>query len=342
MEEESLHMKVELEAKVIAYRRRTVGAMKVLGELFKLNMVRDVVILGCVGTYLNTQSEEALECLFCLITTTGAVLDCKNVKEGKTTSRVRFMLQDVMDLRQNNWVPRRYEQGPKIISQVHEEAELEIQLGNMQLLSKMDQSTISTELAQVEQDQSTISTEPAQAVRDQSIELAQAEQDQSTISTELTQMEQDQSIELTQAERDQSIELTQEEQDQSTISTELAQAEQDQSIELAQAGQVQSSISTELAQAEQDQSIELTQAEQDQSAISTELAQTEPAVEEDRGQEDAVSATCTTMDASQSCQIPIVQGTETLKVISSVSFSQDVKLHVVKNAWRPSIRQAKV
>ncbi|KAJ8349862.1 hypothetical protein SKAU_G00249920 [Synaphobranchus kaupii] len=115
------------------------------------------------------------------------------------------MLQDVMDLRQvsmgglGNGVPRRYEQGPKIISQVHEEAGLEIWVGNMQPLSKMDQS---------------ISTELTQAKQDQSSELAQAEQDQSPISTELTQAEQAQSSKLAQAE-----------QAQSTISTELAQAE---------------------------------------------------------------------------------------------------------------------
>ncbi|KAJ8364543.1 hypothetical protein SKAU_G00133740 [Synaphobranchus kaupii] len=111
-EEESLHMKVELGAKVIAQHRQAVGTMKFLRELFKLNMVQDVVILGCVGTYPDTQSEE---CLCCLISTTGTVLDYENIKpqmvgyfsqlmqilkEGKTTSQVRFMLQDVMDLRQ--------------------------------------------------------------------------------------------------------------------------------------------------------------------------------------------------------------------------------------------------
>ncbi|KAJ8345429.1 hypothetical protein SKAU_G00296220 [Synaphobranchus kaupii] len=306
-EEESLHLKEELGAKVIAHRRRAVGTMKFLGELFKLNMVRDVVILGCVSTYLDTQSEEALECLCCLITTTGTALDCENVKpqmdryfsqlnqilkEGKSTSRVRFMLQDVMDLRQNNWVPSRYEQGPKIISQVHEEAELEILLGKMQLLS------ISTELAQAEQVQSTISTK-----------LAQAEQVQcSTISTPMNnwvprRYEQGPKI-ISQVHEEAELEILLGKMQLLSISTELAQAEQVQSIiatELAQAEQVQSTISTELAQAEQVQSTiftpmvheeaeleillgkmqllsistELAQAEQVQSTIATELAQAE-------------------------------------------------------------------
>ncbi|KAJ8345432.1 hypothetical protein SKAU_G00296250 [Synaphobranchus kaupii] len=314
-EEESLHLKEELGAKVIAHRRRAVGTMKFLGELFKLNMVRDVVILGCVSTYLDTQSEEALECLCCLITTTGTALDCENVKpqmdgyfsqlnqilkEGKSTSRVRFMLQDVMDLRQNNWVPRRYEQGPKIISQVHEEAELEILLGKMQLLS------ISTELAQAEQVKSTISTELAQAEQVQcstistpmvheeaeleillgkmqllsiSTELAQAEQVKSTISTELAQAEQVQcsTISTPMVHEEAELEILLGKMQLLSISTELAQAEQVQSTiatERAQAEQVQSTISTELAVAEQVQSTitELAQTEQVQTTISTKLA----------------------------------------------------------------------
>ncbi|EPQ14117.1 Eukaryotic translation initiation factor 4 gamma 1 [Myotis brandtii] len=49
----------------------------------------------------------------------------KIIKEKKTSSRMRFMLQDVLDLRRSNWVPRRGDQGPKTIDQIHKEAELE-------------------------------------------------------------------------------------------------------------------------------------------------------------------------------------------------------------------------
>uniref|UniRef100_A0A3Q3MTM0 Eukaryotic translation initiation factor 4 gamma, 1a n=1 Tax=Labrus bergylta TaxID=56723 RepID=A0A3Q3MTM0_9LABR len=49
----------------------------------------------------------------------------KIIKERKTSSRIRFMLQDVLDLRRCNWVPRRGDQGPKTIDQIHKEAELE-------------------------------------------------------------------------------------------------------------------------------------------------------------------------------------------------------------------------
>ncbi|TNN27758.1 Eukaryotic translation initiation factor 4 gamma 3 [Liparis tanakae] len=51
----------------------------------------------------------------------------KVVKERKTSSRIRFMFQDIMDLRVHNWVSRRADQGPKTIEQIHKEAKIEEQ-----------------------------------------------------------------------------------------------------------------------------------------------------------------------------------------------------------------------
>uniref|UniRef100_A0A3Q0SQ97 Eukaryotic translation initiation factor 4 gamma 1 n=1 Tax=Amphilophus citrinellus TaxID=61819 RepID=A0A3Q0SQ97_AMPCI len=68
----------------------------------------------------------------------------KIIKERKTTSRIRFMLQDVLDLRRNNWVPRRGDQGPKTIDQIHKDAELEEHREQMKvqqaLISKKESS----------------------------------------------------------------------------------------------------------------------------------------------------------------------------------------------------------
>ncbi|CAM9310456.1 unnamed protein product, partial [Lampetra planeri] len=64
----------------------------------------------------------------------------KIVKERKTSSRIRFMLQDIIDLRLHNWVSRRADQGPKTIEQIHKEAKIEEQEEqrkvHQQLLSK--------------------------------------------------------------------------------------------------------------------------------------------------------------------------------------------------------------
>ena len=46
-------------------------------------------------------------------------------KQDHMPSRVRFMIQDVIDLRRNNWKPRREKAGPKTLDQIHQEAERE-------------------------------------------------------------------------------------------------------------------------------------------------------------------------------------------------------------------------
>lgn len=45
--------------------------------------------------------------------------------QSKISSRIRFMLQDVIDLRANKWIPRRNENNPKTIDQIQKEAESE-------------------------------------------------------------------------------------------------------------------------------------------------------------------------------------------------------------------------
>ena len=47
------------------------------------------------------------------------------VDEKKTSARVRFLMQDVIELRQNGWKKRREDAGPKTIDQIHKEVEKE-------------------------------------------------------------------------------------------------------------------------------------------------------------------------------------------------------------------------
>lgn len=44
----------------------------------------------------------------------------KIVQERQTVTRVRFLMMDVIDLRQNHWVPRREDNKPKTKAQVQE------------------------------------------------------------------------------------------------------------------------------------------------------------------------------------------------------------------------------
>ncbi|NXJ72070.1 IF4G1 factor, partial [Rostratula benghalensis] len=164
--EEKARMKDELEEARDKARRRSLGNIKFIGELFKLKMLTEAIMHDCVVKLLKNHDEESLECLCRLLTTIGKDLDfekakvplalpcpalpsplgegCdlvsvppqprmdqyfnqmeKIIKEKKTSSRIRFMLQDVIDLRRNSWVPRRGDQGPKTIDQIHKEAEME-------------------------------------------------------------------------------------------------------------------------------------------------------------------------------------------------------------------------
>ncbi|XP_075859548.1 eukaryotic translation initiation factor 4 gamma 1 isoform X5 [Microcebus murinus] len=138
--EERGRLKEELEEARDIARRRSLGNIKFIGELFKLKMLTEAIMHDCVVKLLKNHDEESLECLCRLLTTIGKDLDFekakprmdqyfnqmeKIIKEKKTSSRIRFMLQDVLDLRGSNWVPRRGDQGPKTIDQIHKEAEME-------------------------------------------------------------------------------------------------------------------------------------------------------------------------------------------------------------------------
>ncbi|XP_077785843.1 eukaryotic translation initiation factor 4 gamma 1 isoform X9 [Podarcis muralis] len=138
--EERARLKEELDDARDKARRRSLGNIKFIGELFKLKMLTEAIMHDCVVKLLKNHDEESLECLCRLLTTIGKDLDFekakprmdqyfnqmeKIIKEKKTSSRIRFMLQDVIDLRRNSWVPRRGDQGPKTIDQIHKEAEME-------------------------------------------------------------------------------------------------------------------------------------------------------------------------------------------------------------------------
>uniref|UniRef100_A0A452RDV2 Eukaryotic translation initiation factor 4 gamma 3 n=1 Tax=Ursus americanus TaxID=9643 RepID=A0A452RDV2_URSAM len=140
--EERTRLHDELEEAKDKARRRSIGNIKFIGELFKLKMLTEAIMHDCVVKLLKNHDEESLECLCRLLTTIGRDLDFekakprmdqyfnqmeKIVKERKTSSRIRFMLQDVIDLRLCNWVSRRADQGPKTIEQIHKEAKIEEQ-----------------------------------------------------------------------------------------------------------------------------------------------------------------------------------------------------------------------
>ncbi|XP_045163531.2 eukaryotic translation initiation factor 4 gamma 3-like [Mercenaria mercenaria] len=145
-------LKKELKYEESKAKQRSLGNIRFMGELFKLKMLTENVMHDCVFKLLRTKDPEKLECLCQLLTIIGKTLDVdkakprmnqyfqqigKIVNEKKTSPRVRFILLDVMDLRTNKWVPRRVDNSPKTIDQIHKEAAQEAQV--KALLSQQNQ-----------------------------------------------------------------------------------------------------------------------------------------------------------------------------------------------------------
>ncbi|XP_043477588.1 eukaryotic translation initiation factor 4 gamma 3-like isoform X1 [Leptopilina heterotoma] len=121
-------------------RMKSVGNIRFIGELFKQGMLKKNIMLFCINHLLQFRDENNLECLCILLTTVGKRLESKDELNeyfiqiqgiandkgpGKINFRVCFMLQDVIDLRANKWVPRRDDSNPKTMDQIQKEAETE-------------------------------------------------------------------------------------------------------------------------------------------------------------------------------------------------------------------------
>nr|XP_050051080.1 eukaryotic translation initiation factor 4 gamma 1-like isoform X2 [Dermacentor andersoni] len=131
-------------------KRRSLGNIRFIGELYNLNMLTAPIMFDCLRRLINSNDEDSLECLCKLLITIGKELDSaasKGAQGGKVNPkmqldeyfrkmeniakkrevslRVVFMLQDVIDLRHRKWIPRRDENIPKTIDQIHEEAQRE-------------------------------------------------------------------------------------------------------------------------------------------------------------------------------------------------------------------------
>ncbi|RLM53057.1 hypothetical protein C2845_PMPSC006796 [Panicum miliaceum] len=132
--------KEEREEKRIRARRRMLGNIRLIGELYKKRMLTERIMHECIkklfGNY-DDPDEENIEALCKLMSTIGEMIDHVKAKEHmdayfdimhkmstsqKLSSRVRFMLRDSIDLRKNKWQQRRKVEGPKKIEEVHRDA----------------------------------------------------------------------------------------------------------------------------------------------------------------------------------------------------------------------------
>ncbi len=81
--EERERLRVELEESRDKARRRSLGNIKFIGELFKLKMLTEAIMHDCVVKLLKNHDEESLECLCRLLSTIGKDLDFEKAKVSK-------------------------------------------------------------------------------------------------------------------------------------------------------------------------------------------------------------------------------------------------------------------
>lgn len=138
-----------------AAKRRGLGLVRFIGELFKLGMLTERIMHECVKKLLDyegTPEEAEVESLSSLLRTIGKQLDSSESKAAgrmdayferinqtvalpDLPSRLRFMLMDIIDLRKAGWESKDADKGPKTIQQIHEEAESARQQEEMQKLA---------------------------------------------------------------------------------------------------------------------------------------------------------------------------------------------------------------
>jgi translation initiation factor 4G len=139
---ESITSAPEREAAERKVKLRTLGNIRLIGELYKAKMIVERILHSCIGELLGKPKtdppEENIEALVNLLVTVGKELDASPRSQTfmeayfarllqlstskKLASRLRFLCRDIIDLRKNNWVPRREKLQAKKLDQVRADA----------------------------------------------------------------------------------------------------------------------------------------------------------------------------------------------------------------------------
>lgn len=131
-------------------RKKYLGTIKLIGEMYKLGLLLPKIIGLCMTHLIEEASNENIECLCSLIATVGAKMASEREDGIKASlnntlkilqelayskksdelfsleSRIKFKIQDTIDLSRRNWRPRMVENNPKKIEEIREEAREEV------------------------------------------------------------------------------------------------------------------------------------------------------------------------------------------------------------------------
>jgi len=121
-------------------KRRMLGNIRFIGELYKQRMLTEKIMHECLIKLLGDieqPEEESVECLCKLMTTIGKSIDHQRAKSHMDeyftrmtemsrnpglANRLRFMLQEVIELRRGGWIQRKADPSAKQITQPREDA----------------------------------------------------------------------------------------------------------------------------------------------------------------------------------------------------------------------------
>lgn len=156
---EGITDKAEIEYHANLIKKHYLGHMRFIGELYKGDLISIKIMLFCLPALLkgeneelsNEIDEEKVECFSKLMTVIGSSLerqseamksvgkadaaqslaDCWRIVEvmaGKrkekgpvVSNRIKFMLQDLLEMRSKGWITRRKEETAKTIAEIHRE-----------------------------------------------------------------------------------------------------------------------------------------------------------------------------------------------------------------------------
>ncbi|EGN92730.1 hypothetical protein SERLA73DRAFT_190565 [Serpula lacrymans var. lacrymans S7.3] len=131
---------LNLEDHYAAQKAKRQGLIKFIGELLKLQILTGRIMHECVKKLLGNvknPEEEEIESLCQLFATAGQILDTPKArahmdvyftrmkvlgKSANVSSRMQFMLQDMVELRERKWISRNAVAAPMTLAAVHEAA----------------------------------------------------------------------------------------------------------------------------------------------------------------------------------------------------------------------------
>eukprot|EP00934_Nitzschia_sp_Nitz4_P002866 Nitzschia sp. Nitz4//scaffold23_size168460//46245//49725//NITZ4_002210-RA/size168460-snap-gene-0.153-mRNA-1//-1//CDS//3329543608//2856//frame0 len=160
-EAERVEQEEELEFRRMKIKKQMLGNIKFIGQLYKKSLIKEKILMYCVSNLLKLElddtiksktpvyrdtgvmdiDEEDHEAICSMFTTIGSTIDqgssvpfvnlcfqkimaLSNYK--KLGSRTRFMYKDLIELRENKWVPRRTTEKAKTIGEIRKDFEREM------------------------------------------------------------------------------------------------------------------------------------------------------------------------------------------------------------------------